>query len=94
MLTNETTHRVAGTAGGAGVPSSALRAPYHPQAPGGVCWTRVESVKKTISSARREDMRRLLRATDGKVFALTATHLLTGRTRIRGYRSRGALLHE
>ena len=37
---------------------------------------------------RREDMRRLLQATDGKVFTLTTMHLLIEQTRIREYRSR------
>jgi len=37
---------------------------------------------------RREDMRRLLQATDGKVFTLTTIHLLTEYTRIREYRVR------
>jgi len=37
---------------------------------------------------RRQDMRRLLQATDGKVFTLTTMHLLIERTRIREYRSR------
>jgi hypothetical protein len=37
---------------------------------------------------RREDMRRLLQATDGKVFTLTTMHLLIGHTRIREYRVR------
>ena len=37
---------------------------------------------------RREDMRRLLRATDGKVFTLTSMHLLIDHTRIREYRVR------
>ena len=37
---------------------------------------------------RREDMRRLLQATDGKVFTLTTMHLLIEHTRIREYRSR------
>ncbi|HZT31774.1 MAG TPA: hypothetical protein VFA33_17940 [Bryobacteraceae bacterium] len=37
---------------------------------------------------RREDMRRLLQATDGKVFTLSTMHLLIDRTRIREYRSR------
>lgn len=37
---------------------------------------------------RREDMRRLLQATDGKVFTLTTMHLLIDQTRIREYRSR------
>lgn len=37
---------------------------------------------------RREDMRRLLQATDGKVFTLTTMHLLTEHTRIREYRVR------
>lgn len=37
---------------------------------------------------RREDMRRLLQATDGKVFTLTTMHLLTECTRIREYRVR------
>ena len=36
---------------------------------------------------RREDMRRLLQATDGKVFTLPTMHLLIDRTRIREYRS-------
>lgn len=36
---------------------------------------------------RREDMRRLLQATDGKVFTLSTMHLLTEQTRIREYRS-------
>jgi hypothetical protein len=38
---------------------------------------------------RREDMRRLLQATDGKVFTLSTMHLLIDRTRVREYRSRG-----
>lgn len=37
---------------------------------------------------RREDMRRLLQATDGKVFTLTTMHLLIEHTRIREYRVR------
>lgn len=37
---------------------------------------------------RREDMRRLLQATDGKVFTLTSMHLLIDQTRIWEYRSR------
>ena len=37
---------------------------------------------------RREDMRRLLRATEGKVFTLTTMHLLVDHTRIREYRIR------
>jgi hypothetical protein len=37
---------------------------------------------------RREDMRRLLQATDGKVFTLTTIHLLIDQTRIREYRSK------
>ena len=37
---------------------------------------------------RREDMRRLLQATDGKVFTLTSMHLLIDHTRIREYRVR------
>ena len=37
---------------------------------------------------RREDMRRLLQATDGKVFTLTSMHLLIEHTRIREYRVR------
>jgi hypothetical protein len=37
---------------------------------------------------RREDMRRLLQATDGRVFTLTTMHLLIDHTRIREYRSR------
>ena len=37
---------------------------------------------------RREDMRRLLQATDGKVFTLTSMHLLIDQTRIREYRVR------
>lgn len=37
---------------------------------------------------RREDMRRLLRATDGRVFTLTTMHLLVEHTRIREYRVR------
>ncbi len=37
---------------------------------------------------RREDMRRLLQATDGKVFTLTTMHLLVEKTRIREYRVR------
>jgi hypothetical protein len=36
---------------------------------------------------RREDMRRLLQATDGKVFTLATMHLLIDRTRIREYRT-------
>ena len=37
---------------------------------------------------RREDMRRLLQATDGKVFTLTTMHFLIEHTRIREYRVR------
>jgi hypothetical protein len=37
---------------------------------------------------RREDMRRLLQATGGKVFTLTTMHLLIEHTRIREYRVR------
>jgi len=37
---------------------------------------------------RREDMRRLLQATDGKVFTLTTMHLLIKQTRIKEYRVR------
>lgn len=37
---------------------------------------------------RREDMRRLLQATNGKVFTLATMHLLITRTRIREYRVR------
>lgn len=37
---------------------------------------------------RREDMRRLLQATDGKVFTLSTMHLLVEQTRIREYRVR------
>lgn len=37
---------------------------------------------------RREDMRRLLQATDGKVFTLSTMYLLVDQTRIREYRSR------
>ena len=37
---------------------------------------------------RREDMRRLLQATDGKVFTLATMHLLIDHTRIREYRTR------
>ena len=37
---------------------------------------------------RREDMRRLLQATDGKVFTLTTMHLLIDHTRILEYRVR------
>ena len=37
---------------------------------------------------RREDMRRLLQATDGKVFTLATMHLLIDQTRIREYRVR------
>jgi hypothetical protein len=37
---------------------------------------------------RREDMRRLLQATEGKVFTLTTMHLLVEHTRIREYRVR------
>jgi hypothetical protein len=37
---------------------------------------------------RSEDMRRLLQATDGKVFTLTTMHLLIDQTRIREYRTR------
>lgn len=37
---------------------------------------------------RREDMRRLLKATDGKVFTLSTMHLLIDNTRIREYRVR------
>jgi hypothetical protein len=40
---------------------------------------------------RREDMRRLLQATDGKVFTLATMHLLVDQTRIREYRSRKSL---
>ncbi len=36
---------------------------------------------------RREDMRRLLQATDGKVFTLSSMHLLIDQTRIREYGS-------
>lgn len=36
---------------------------------------------------RREDMRRLLQATDGKVFTLSTMHLLIDQTRIREYRT-------
>lgn len=39
---------------------------------------------------RREDMRRLLQATDGKIFTLMTMHLLIDKTRIREYRSREA----
>jgi len=38
---------------------------------------------------RREDMRRLLQATGGKVFTLSTMHLLIDQTRIHEYRSRG-----
>jgi hypothetical protein len=38
---------------------------------------------------RREDMRRLLQATDGKVFTLSTMQLLIDQTRIQEYRSRG-----
>lgn len=37
---------------------------------------------------RREDMRRLLQATSGKVFTLSSMHLLIDETRIREYRTR------
>lgn len=37
---------------------------------------------------RREDMRRLLKATDGKVFTLSTMHLLIDNTRIQEYRIR------
>ena len=37
---------------------------------------------------RREDMRRLRQATDGKVFTLRTMHLLTKHSRIREYRVR------
>lgn len=37
---------------------------------------------------RREDMRRLLQATDGKIFTLSSMHLLIDNTRIREYRVR------
>ena len=37
---------------------------------------------------RREDMRRLLQATSGKVFTLASMHCLIDQTRIREYRSR------
>lgn len=37
---------------------------------------------------RREDMRRLLQATDGRVFTLPTLHLLIQHTRIREYRVR------
>lgn len=37
---------------------------------------------------RREDMRRLLQATEGKVFTLASMHLLLDHTRIREYRVR------
>ena len=37
---------------------------------------------------RREDMRRLLQATDGKVFTLSTMHLRIDQTRIREYRTR------
>jgi hypothetical protein len=37
---------------------------------------------------RREDMRRLLQATEGKVFTLTTMHMLIDSTRIREYRVR------
>jgi hypothetical protein len=37
---------------------------------------------------RREDMRRLLQATDGKVFTLSTMHMLIDQTRIHEYRSR------
>jgi hypothetical protein len=37
---------------------------------------------------RREDMRRLLQATDGKVFTLPSMHLLIEHSRIREYRVR------
>lgn len=37
---------------------------------------------------RREDMRRLLQATDGKVFTLATMHLLIEHTRIREYKTR------
>ena len=37
---------------------------------------------------RREDMRRLLQATDGKVFTLSTMHLLIDNSRIQEYRVR------
>jgi hypothetical protein len=37
---------------------------------------------------RREDMRRMLQATDGKVFTLATMHLLIDHTRIREYRTK------
>jgi len=37
---------------------------------------------------RREDMRRLLQATNGRVFTLTSMHLLIEQSRIREYRTR------
>jgi hypothetical protein len=37
---------------------------------------------------RREDMRRLLQATDGRVFTLTTMNLLIEHTRIREYKVR------
>jgi hypothetical protein len=37
---------------------------------------------------RREDMRRLLQATNGKVFTLATMHLLIDHSRIREYRVR------
>jgi hypothetical protein len=37
---------------------------------------------------RREDMRRLLQATNGKVFTLATVHMLIDETRIREYRSK------
>ena len=37
---------------------------------------------------RREDMRRLLQATEGRVFTLKSMHLLIEHTRIREYRIR------
>jgi hypothetical protein len=40
-----------------------------------------------IFKVRREDMRRLPQATDGKVFTLTTMHFLIDHTRIREYRS-------
>lgn len=37
---------------------------------------------------RREDMRRLLQATSGKVFTLSSMHLLVDQTRVREYRTK------
>ena len=41
-----------------------------------------------VFKVRREDMRRLLQATDGKVFTLSTMHLLIDHTRISEYRVR------